>query len=681
MGPLASRWLMWPWRSRAVALTLAALVWLAWVAVSPGSLSQLNERSTDFLWRLTTSEIPERRIVLVDIDDASLAQVGAWPWPREVMAELTRKLDQQGVGLKLFDVVFPDERSGGTELSWALGARDAESPSVLAQVFALRNESQLRSGKLAGAVPGIGCQIPSLPAQGFIANAPGLHNRAGHITPTLDADGAVRRLPGFVCFDKHSYPSLTLAGLAALAQPSAPFTVLASHVPALLPVAGVGPWQPAWQLVVSSLPETRIGMDVQGQIRISYGIARNALTSISATDVLRNKVPANMLKGAWVIVGASAFGLADAVPTALGGAVSGAEIHAQLLTAILDNAVPYTPVAAGWLQFGYVLLSVGGLLALVARRPLSERPSVVLLPLLGASLAALGFVLHAAALLKAGWFIGWAEAALAIGLAGGALALGEHARSLFEKGRLYRNLSSYVPSPVAKQIALTEPTSNIEARRSDVTVLACDLQNFSRYCEARTPEDAARVLHRFFSTAEAIIQSHGGVVEEMIGDRILAVFNGPLTCENHPLQALTAARELWLCCSGELPNTAGIGLEPLGVSVGLESGMALVGSFGPARRRVHTVLGQTVTIALRLQALTADLAYPVLIGQSAAERMGPLFEHSNLALKPLGSFLLPGLQQACKVFTLRTLLQPGSVAEQSTLHYLIQQQQQQNYVA
>jgi adenylate cyclase len=70
------------------------------------------------------------------------------------------------------------------------------------------------------------------------------------------------------------------------------------------------------------------------------------------------------------------------------------------------------------------------------------------------------------------------------------------------------------------------------------------------------------------------------------------------------------------------------------------------------------VLGQTVTIALRLQGLTADLAYPVLVGQEAARRIGPLFEQAELALKPLGSFLLPGLQHSCKVFTLRTLLQP-----------------------
>jgi adenylate cyclase len=314
-----------------------------------------------------------------------------------------------------------------------------------------------------------------------------------------------------------------------------------------------------------------------------------------------------------------------------------------------------------------------GLLVLAAGQPLRQRQRVVLLPLAAAAAALLGFALHAVALLQANWFIGFAAPALAIGLAGLMVALGEHARTLVEKGRLYQNLSSYVPGPVAEQIALTEPTGDIQAHRNDVTVLAADLQNFSRYCEARAPEDAARVLHRFFTTASAIIEAHGGVVEEMVGDSLLAVFNGPSP-------VTTTLRMPWLppasCGCGAVkscPTPVALGLEPLSISIGLESGMALVGSFGPARRRVHTVLGQTVTIALRLQGLTADLAYPVLVGQEAARRIGPLFDQAELALKPLGSFLLPGLQHSCKVFTLRTLLQPGSPAEQSTLYYLHQQ--------
>ncbi len=661
-----SQWLMRPWRGRALALAVAALVSTAWLAFSPASIRQLDERSTDALWRLSASSVPERRVVFVDVDDASLSRIGPWPWPRETLAQLTRKLDEQGAGLKLFDIVFPEERQGTGELSRALAARDAQAPSVLAQVFALRNESQLRSGVLAGAMPGVGCQAPSMPAQGFIANAPGLHGRAGHITPVLDADGAVRKLPAFVCLDDRTYPSLALAGVSALAPGQGASGAGISATP------GIGPWAPVWQLSVAALPGLPVGLDAQGHLRVPFGIAREAVTAVSAADLLQDKVAPGLLKGAWVLVGASAFGLVDAVPTALGGAVSGAEVHAQVLAAMVDGKVPFTPRAAVWLQAGYVLVSVGGLLLLLVGQPLRQRQRVVLLPVAAAFAALLGFALHCVALLQVGWYVGWAAGAVAIGLAGLALAVGEHARALMEKGRLYRNLSSYMPGPVAEQIALSEPTGDIEAHRSDVTVLAADLQNFSRYCEARSPEDAARVLHRFFTTASAIVEAHGGVVEEMVGDSLLAVFNGPRPCGDHPTKALQAARELWLRCGEELPNTAGLGLEPLSVSIGLESGMALVGSFGSASRRVHTVLGQTVTIALRLQSLTADLAYPVLVGQTAAQRMGLPFEHASLALKPLGSFLLPGLQHSCKVFTLRTLLQPGSPAEQSTLHYLHQ---------
>ena len=198
MRRFASQWLSQPWRRRALALGLAALAWLAWQAMAPGSLRQFDERSTDFVWRLSASTAPERRVILIDIDDASLARIGPWPWPREVMTDLTTRLDAQGVGLKLFDVVFPDARSGNAALSAARAARDAQAPSVLAQVFALRNESQLRSGALAGAVPGAGCQAPAMPAQGYLATAPGVHPRVGPLTPTLEADGALRQLPGFV---------------------------------------------------------------------------------------------------------------------------------------------------------------------------------------------------------------------------------------------------------------------------------------------------------------------------------------------------------------------------------------------------------------------------------------------------------------------------------------------------
>ena len=153
----------------------------------------------------------------------------------------------------------------------------------------------------------------------------------------------------------------------------------------------------------------------------------------------------------------------------------------------------------------------------------------------------------------------------------------------------------------------------------------------------------------------------------MVGDSLLAVFGGPRPCLDSSRQALQAARQIWLRCGEELPNTTGQGLEPMAIGVGVETGTALLGSFGAANRRVHTVLGQTVTIALRLRDLTGDLAYPILAGPGVAAMVEPRLDEPDLVLKPLGTFLLPGLLHSGKIFTLTTLLKPSAEQEQQTL--------------
>lgn len=660
-------------RLRWLALAVALVAWAAIALLAPTALQQADERATDLVWQLAAEESEERRVVVVDIDDASLQRIGPWPWPRETQARLVDALRAEGASLQLYDVVFADERQGMGELARALAATKDSGPAVLAQVFALRNESSQRSGQLTGALPGQACLPPAAPAQGYVANVAGLDTPAGHITPRLDPDGAVRRVPALVCFGQRNYPALALAGLLALDNPAAAVPLLAEP--------GSRPWDPAWTLTLSGMPGVRVPLDANGDIRIPYHKARNSLVSISAADVLEGKLAQpNVLAGAWVLVGASAFGLADAVPTALGGAVSGVEVHAQLLTGILDEAVPFTPRGAAFLQVAWAGLAILALLALSWNRAAAQSSArrlqsrhVLWIPVAALVLAALGFALHGLALLAVDWWLGWAHASLAIVLAGLFLGLAEHARSLSEKGRLFRNLASYLPAAVAEKIALLEPSGEISAERRDLTVVVADVRNFSAYCEVRSPEDAARVLHRFYGTASSIIEANGGTVEEMTGDSLVAVFNGSRACPDHPAQALAAARELWLRCSEELPNVPPQGLEPLGLGVGVESGTALVGSFGPASRRVHTVLGQPMTVAMRLQEMTAELAYPILVGAETAERVGVPFERQELALKPLGSFLLPGLRHSSKVFTLRTLVQPGSNAEQQSLQYLKQQ--------
>ena len=625
-----------PWRLRVAAVLLAAVCVLALVGLAPGLTRGVEERVGDVIWRLGSALAPadaeERRFVVVDIDEASIASVGPWPWPRERLAALARRLAALGAGLQVYDVVLPEPRPDDA----VLAAELAQQPVVLAQIFSLDPKTHVTIGLPQGALKAgaPSCASPLPQAAGFIANSPAFASvsglAVGHITPRIAPDGAVRHLPALICFEGRAYPAL---GLAALVK-------AASAEPAWSLAAGSGWLDPAWRLTHPGLAGITVPLDENGDVRLSYRLPRRALLSVSAADVLAGKAPPELFRGAWVLVGATAFGIGDAVPTPHGGAVAGVEVNGQFISALLDARLPYAPRAAPILL---LLLGLAGAAALLLAVRWRRLP-VLGAPLAGVLLAAALLALHAGLQLGRNVWLGWADPAAFCLLAGVLLAAVEHARARFERERLYGNLASYLPAPVAAEIAFHEPTGTIEAERREITVLFADIRNFSAYCEGRPPEEAAALLHAFFTTATRIVESHAGLVEEFIGDAIMAVWNAPQPCRDHATQALAAACQLQAEV-GALFDQPPPGLEPLALGIGIETGSAMVGSFGPARRRTHTALGETVTVAARLQSLTADLAQPILVGEGTAAQL------AKGAVVSLGSFLLEGLRTARTVYS------------------------------
>lgn len=635
-----------PWRNRWLALGVAALVALLLKGLAPGLLDGVDERSGEWAWRLAagTGGGEERRVVIVDIDEASLARIGAWPWSRQRMAELLDKLSAAGAGPVAFDIAFPDARPGDAVLAASL----QRHPAVLAQIFSLDNVTPA-AGRLQGGLSGIGC-VPPLPeAAGFIGNTPALQSAAGHITPRIAPDGAVRKIPALVCYDGQAYPALGLATLLRAAESRESFALSAGH----------GLLDPAWRLTHPVLPGAGIPLDRNGDIRVSYRLPRQAFISIPAADVLEGRAPAHLLRGAWVLVGATAFGLGDVVPTPHGGAVGGVEVHAQFISALLDDRLPFSPNGASLIAVGLALL--GGMLCLLVaaaarRMPDDGRRQALRLPVWTLPLAAIGFALallatHVGLLLARNLWIGWAWPASFVLFAGLLLAAVEHARTRFERERLYGNLSAYLPAPVAREIAFNEVSGAIEAERREISVLFVDIRNFSAYCEGRPPDETAALLQAFFTTASRVIKAHGGVIEEYVGDAVMAIWNAPTPCPDHAARAYAAGNALIEACGPLFPEIPPPGLEPLAVGVGLETGEALVGSFGPADRRTHAALGETVTVAARLTAMTGELAHPLLVGERAAERLAAGQSAGGLPrLTSLGSFLLEGLRRPRQIY-------------------------------
>ena len=628
----------------ALSVLVMALVSTLW---SP-QLHQWEERLASRTWSLASPDATERRVVVVDIDEKSTQALGPWPWPRERVATLLTALDAYNVNLKVVDVLFEGAQDPAQDQKLAQALK-AGAPTVISQLFALNPQAQLKSGQLASAMGACPANSEAnagnlpfgTPAFGFMgAETMFAQSSAGvgHITPIVDSDGSIRRVPAVVCYEGQAYPALAVASLAAAtgAQPvwrNAQAGLFSAGSAQILDVGGL-----------------QLPLDASGQLRVSYQMPREGFAAVSAVDVLQGKVPPSMLKGAWVLVGSTAFGGGDAVPTPQGGAVGGVEVHAQLISAALDARTPFVPA---WAPLWPLATGLLALCVLVFSLRAAGPKAAVVMPVVAVGTAAVIFGAHAVLLL--GWYqwLGWGQPVVFVALAAMLLTASEMLRVRAERERLFENLSSYLPEGAARRVAFEGPSAQVVAETREATVMLVDLRNFSAYCEERPPEDAAMVLHLFYTTLDRIVTEHGGVVEQMVGDGLTAVWNGSSPCNQHAQKALQAAEVIWKEGVAQLPKVASRKTPPLDIGIGIETGPVMVGSFGPARRRVHTVMGEAVSVAARLEKLTSELGYPVLVGPQALAMSGMADVHK------LGDFLLAGMRTPRTVYALKIEVDPS----------------------
>lgn len=638
-----------PLAARLLVLAIAAIGTLAVLSLFRSSLVTLEERVGALGWLLAPDTAIEQRITLVTIDERSLAEVGPWPWSRETMAELTEAIANAGAQLQIHDVVYSEPRQGDQAL---LAALQSSPGAVLAQVPVLASDGTVQAGQMTHPLIGASCNSASsatpnltlpqtnsyLAPHALFANTP-----KGHITPLIDNDGAIRKAPAIICVSGEAYPILPISALLQATQ-SGDWSVTLSP--------GESLFDPAQILRLDSYPGLEVPLDAEGNLRISYRSTPDSYRAISAVDLLNGTADSAMLDNTWVLLGATAFGMGDIVPTPYSGATPGVELQARMLASMLDTTIPFTPVGAPLMLALLGLAFAAGLLGLATA---SDRTVAYGLPVAAITLPLAALGVHVQLLATSGIWLGWIAPALFSLLAAGLLLLLEQRRVRAERTRVYGNLSSYLPSSFARDIAFSLPSSAISARRCEVTLLSADLRNFSAFGESRPAEESAAMLHYFFVRATAIIERHGGRIQEFIGDSLLAVWDaqGPAAAQ----QAYLAAQEMQSALPDELlAKKVPFGLEPLALGIGIEQGPALIGSIGPAQRRTHALLGDTVAITLRIQEMTADLAQPVLLGECVARQL------TDQPLESQGSYLLKGLRTPHTLFAPRPAVSERSAS-------------------
>lgn len=594
-------------------------------------------------WTLPLGTDP--RIVIVDIDEKSLGEVGRWPWRRDRLADLLDELfDRQQVALVGFGRVFdaPDDSSGWSRLRQLADHELHEVPAYARKLRAIepdldhdgRFARALRdrpvvlgyhltreaprqaagvlpvpvmavSGSPQGPLPGV-AEWSSFRSN--IARLAAAAPAAGFLEPQADPDGRVRTMPLLARHADQYYETLALAMFRVLADQPQVEPVFAPDriAPRLQALSHLQLRQGSTTL---SVPVGQ-GVAVRLPYRGPGGALAGSFPYVSAADLIAGRLPASTLQGKLVLVGATAAGLDSRYVTPVGADYPAIELHATLLSGLVAGGMRVRPdYPAGYSLI--VLLGAGLLLALAL--PRLTAPKAVVLSL-GVLLGVL--TLNLWLFNVAGLALALAPALLAA-LAGLALSLGyryaAHRRARRELARL---LGAYVPPELAQEMARDPQHGGLQASSRHLTVMFCDIRGFSRIAQTLEPAALQSFLHRVFSRLSEVIRQHGGTIDKYIGDCVMAFWGAPAPAPDHARRAVAAALALGQAVQELNAEHRQIGRPEIEVGIGLNTGLMCVGDMGSPLRRAYTVIGDAVNLAARLERLSAGYGVTVVAGEA-----------------------------------------------------------------
>ena len=603
------------WRGLIVGIILGLLasgLILVW-RYSDAPFSQLlvglelwtyNYRTTWRAARLNATH--EDPIVIVAIDQASVRTLAKqWPWPREVHAQLVRRLKSEGAAVIAFDVNFdtvtpaPGQKPDPNDIFWepkpcagdlALARAIKEAGNVVLSVL-IANRTVDNMGQREVVPEG------TFPAHIFRDGAAAVAD----VDVPIDADSTVRRAWLSREFRDQEYPTLPVA-VAALYRQRKTADFLREAKARYSDVAGA-----------------------DGTFWIDFhGPPANERT-VPYYEALHGFGTPGLFRGKIVLIGATAPDLQDLyeVPVFTGGGVDlrrermpGVEVHANAVRSLL--APEHLRMAPLWLTV-LVTLLLGCLtgVATLYLRPL--RALFTYVPAAAAAWIVLAFWLFAVRGL-------WVNLVLPLV---GSLVTSYLATTVFayftverDRKRIEAAWSKRVSPEVLQRILANPRLQHVEGRKLQATVLFSDLRGFTTLCHAWPPEEVVRRLNEIFTRMTRIITEHGGNIDKFIGDGIMAVFGDPIPQTDHARRAVLAAIDMLRAMQDLQAQATARGDQPIEMGVGIHTGELVAGDIGSADHLEYTAIGDTVSTASRLEGLNKEYHTNIIISGETQAHAG-----------------------------------------------------------
>jgi len=597
-------------------------------------LQQLELWAYDTRLRLFMPKTLDPRVVILDIDEKSLNAEGRWPWSRNKLAALVKTLfDKYEVRVLGFDVAFPEaDPSSGLSTLESLVQGDlrniAEYKATLERIRPSLDYDNLFAEEVgkhpvvlgfflggksetAGVLPNPIFDAANLGkekiahhlAAGYSGNIPALQKSAaaaGHLYPSLDFDGITRRVPMFMRYGDGFYEALSLAMIR---------TYL-GNAPAKISIQSLGGFSGVATIPWIQVGDVRIPLDDSISALVPYRGGFGVFRYISATDVLHGKVPVEDLKDKIVILGTSAQGLLDLRATPVREDYPGVEVHANLVSGFLDQAIMHHPPEARTIAVLTVLLL--GI------------PFAALLPRLSAMVATATMAALIVILVTLNLFV-WNNLHYVLSIAAPLLMLVllyfmNMAYGFFSEARSRRLITglfgTYVPKELVEQMSKNPEEYSMNGESRNMTVLFSDVRDFTSISEGLSAEALKDLMNTYLTAMTEVIQERRGTIDKYIGDAIMAFWGAPVANPDHVKDALASAMEMQARIRTLDEPFSKRGWPPLHIGVGLNCGEMNVGDMGSKFRRAYTVLGDAVNLSSRLEGLTKEYGVGILVSEN-----------------------------------------------------------------
>ncbi len=603
---------------------------------------------TNLKFRLRGSRPVQNKVVIVEIDSNSIAQVGRWPWHRDWMAALIDRTFESGAKVVGLDIVFsePDTRVS-PELAELLRQRNLDkmipqfetdfqleaaiakyrdrlilgwSTEYLCQpAYATPAECPITDPEVIGYYPKAfekfrysvfnapagfdQSKSPLLSIPDFIANLDmynAVAKHAGYFNTFPDPDGYIRRTNLVMTANGIPYPALGLEMARVVLNEDLEITLDKNQR-----VESIGFAKSQRKLPVSPLGVMEINFRGEG-FTFPYVSAIDLLQDKAEVAVSRDRKvasepKANILKDAVVLIGVSAQGLHDMRAFPFDSNVPGVEGHAT----ILDNILAGDALHAGngmansrvWL---FLLMTAGALLFAYATQKLESIPALLLfITVIG------GFTLVDLKLLFAN-NVHWDTSFLYIELFVIFIFTLAVKYVLEERNKKFiRGAFSKYVAPTIVDSILKDPTKlSVGGEKRELTILFSDIRGFTSFSETMDAKALAKFLNDYLGIMTDIVFEHHGTLDKYIGDAVMAFWGAPLDQPMHAANACNAAVAMQKALSEHRERFKAQYGVTVNIGVGLNTGAVNVGNMGSERIFEYTVIGDHVNLASRLEGLT-----------------------------------------------------------------------------